>query len=74
MSEQLHVVTGAFGYSGKYLSRMLLKASHRVRTLTNSPDRKHEFGDSIEVHKFNFDDIDKLTESMRCVDVFYKIG
>ncbi|MCF6227968.1 MAG: NAD(P)H-binding protein [Planctomycetes bacterium] len=71
MTEQLHVVTGAFGYSGKYLSRMLLKAGHKVRTLTNSPDREHDFGDSIEVHKFNFDDIDKLTESMRGAEVFY---
>ncbi|MGB8643723.1 MAG: NAD-dependent epimerase/dehydratase family protein, partial [Anaerolineae bacterium] len=36
MAEQeLHVVTGAFGYSGKYIAARLLQAGHRVRTLTN---------------------------------------
>jgi nucleoside-diphosphate-sugar epimerase len=35
--EELHVVTGAFGYSGKYIAARLLDAGHRVRTLTDSP-------------------------------------
>jgi NADH dehydrogenase len=38
MSE-LHVVTGAFGYSGKYITLRLLEAGRRVRTLTNSLQR-----------------------------------
>jgi len=38
-AQELHVVTGAFGYSGKYLAARLLQAGHRVRTLTNSIDR-----------------------------------
>lgn len=50
---------------------MLLKAGHNIRTLTNSPDREHDFGDSVEVHAFNFDDIDKLTDSLRGAEVFY---
>jgi hypothetical protein len=32
----LHVVTGAFGYSGKYIATRLLAAGKTVRTLTNS--------------------------------------
>jgi NADH dehydrogenase len=39
----LHVVTGAFGYSGKYITRRLLERGVRVATLTNSPDRPNEF-------------------------------
>ena len=35
----LHVVTGAFGYSGKYIARRLLDRGVRVATLTNSPGR-----------------------------------
>ncbi len=31
----LCVVTGAFAYSGKYITRRLLTAGKRVRTLTN---------------------------------------
>ncbi len=34
-----HVVTGAFGYSGKYIAARLLEAGARVRTLTHSPRR-----------------------------------
>jgi len=35
-SEQV-IVTGAFGYSGKYIARRLLDAGYEVKTLTNSP-------------------------------------
>ncbi|MDR2401476.1 MAG: NAD-dependent epimerase/dehydratase family protein [Deferribacteraceae bacterium] len=34
-----HAVTGAFGYSGKYLAKRLLYAGEEVITLTNSPNR-----------------------------------
>lgn len=40
---QLHVVTGAFGYTGKYITRRLLDIGHRVRTLTGHPDRPNHF-------------------------------
>ena len=64
MSE-LHVVTGAFGYSGKYITTRLLEAGARVRTLTNSPHRANPFGDKVEAHPFNFDNPTALVESLR---------
>jgi NADH dehydrogenase len=67
----LHVVTGAFGFSGKYIARRLLDAGCRVRTLTNSPRRKNPFGDAVEVHPLNFDDAAQLTESLRGAKVLY---
>lgn len=48
-SPELEVVTGAFGFSGKYIARRLLDAGHRVRTLTNSMWRRNPFGDAIQV-------------------------
>ncbi len=33
---QLNAVTGAFGYSGRYIAKRLLKLGHDVVTLTNS--------------------------------------
>ncbi len=68
---QLHVVTGAFGYSGKYIAARLLQKGHRVRTLTNSPNRTNPFGNRIEACPFNFDDEDQLTESLRGATVFH---
>ncbi len=69
--QQLHIVTGAFGYSGKYIAARLLQQGHRVRTLTNSPNRQNPFGNQVEACPFHFDDNDKLVESLRGATVFY---
>ncbi|HML21099.1 MAG TPA: NAD(P)H-binding protein [Aggregatilinea sp.] len=68
---QVHTVTGAFGYSGKYIATHLLERGHTVHTLTNSTRRANPFGDQITVHPFNFDDPAALTESLRGVSVLY---
>lgn len=70
-SSELHVVTGAFGYSGRYITRRLLDAGVRVRTLTNAPQRANPFGDRVAVHPFSFDDPVRLVESLRGVSVLY---
>ena len=67
----LHVVTGAFGYSGRYIARRLLAEGHRVRTLTNSQDRPHPFGDAVSVHPLAFDDAARLVASLRGAKVLY---
>jgi NADH dehydrogenase len=67
----LHVVTGAFGYSGRYITERLLRAGHRVRTLTNSPDREHPFGNRVEVHPFNFDRPERLASSLEGARFLY---
>ncbi len=72
MSEsELHVVTGALGYSGKYITRRLLDAGRRVRTLTGSPDRPNPFGDRLDVRPFDFDNSSGLIESLRGAAVLY---
>jgi nucleoside-diphosphate-sugar epimerase len=42
-SRTVHAVTGAFGFSGKYVARRLLDEDRRVMTLTNSPNRPDPF-------------------------------
>lgn len=69
--EPLQVVTGAFGYSGKYITTRLLAAGCRVRTLTNSTQRQNPFGSKVEVCPFNFDDPSELVESLRGAAVLY---
>ena len=70
-ADGIHAVTGAFGYSGKYITRRLLARGHDVLTLTGSPDRANPFGDSIRVCPFDFDKPDKLAESLAGVSVLY---
>jgi len=71
MSKQIHIVTGALGYSGKYIAKRLLDAGHHVRTLTNSSNKPNPFGDRIEVHPLDFNNPDKLTESLKGASVLY---
>jgi NADH dehydrogenase len=68
---ELHVVTGAFGYSGRYISARLLEAGRRVRTLTNSPRRTNPFGTRVEVHGLNFDRPEALRVSLQGASVLY---
>jgi len=70
-AQELHVVTGAFGYSGKYIAARLLEAGHRVRTLTNSLHRFNPFGERVEAHPFNFDSPDQLAASLEGAAVLY---
>lgn len=65
----LCVVTGAFGYSGKYITSRLLAAGNRVRTLTNSLQRQNPFGGAVEAHPYNFDQPDDLTRSLQGAQV-----
>jgi NADH dehydrogenase len=65
-----YVVTGAFGYSGKYIATRLLASGKRVRTLTNSPQRHSPFGTAIEAHPYNFDNPDELARSLQGADAF----
>ena len=58
MAQELHVVTGAFGYSGKYIAKRLLAEGQRVRTLTNSMQRPNPFGNQVEAYPYNFDSPD----------------
>lgn len=59
------VITGAFSYTGKYATRLLLSRGYKVRTLTFHPDRENEFGRSVEAFPYNFDHADRLERSLR---------
>lgn len=61
---ELHVVTGAFGYSGSWIARRLLDRGHRVRTLTGHPDRPHSLRDRVSAHPFRFGDPSAMAEPM----------
>ncbi len=66
-----HAVTGAFGYSGKYIARRLLERGLPVITLTNSLDRKNPFRDQVRAYPFHFDEPDELAQRLTGVDVLY---
>ena len=67
---QLNAVTGAFGYSGRYIAKRLLKLGHDVVTLTNSV-ADDSFEGRVRAYPLNFDRPGELAESLRGVDVLY---
>lgn len=65
----LVAVTGAFGYSGRYIATRLLQAGHSVVTLTNSLNRGNPFGEKVRAFPLQFDQPNRLTESLQGTDV-----
>jgi NADH dehydrogenase len=59
------VITGAFSYTGKYATRLLLSRGYRIRTLTYHAERTNPFGDKVQVFPFDFDHPDRLSQTLR---------
>jgi NADH dehydrogenase len=70
-SVSVHAVTGAFGYSGKYIARRLLASGQTVITLTNSLSRANTFGNRVQAHPFDFHQPDLLAKHLEGVRVLY---
>lgn len=71
MITELHAVTGAYGYTGKYIAQQLLRDSFTVRTLTNTKPSSDPFGGQIETRPLAFENPEKLVESLRGAKVLY---
>jgi NADH dehydrogenase len=65
MADTKVVITGAFSYTGKYATRLLLRRGYKVHTLTFHPGRQNEFGSQVEAFPYSFDRPDQLRESLR---------
>lgn len=66
-----HTVTGATGYTGRYIASLLLEEGHQVQSLTGHPDRENPFGDRVKLLPFNFDNPQALTESLEGTDTLF---
>jgi NADH dehydrogenase len=68
---ELDVVTGAFAYTGRYITQRLLGAGRTVRTLTGHPERPNPFGERVTVAAFDFDDRERLTGHLSGATTLY---
>jgi len=64
-------VTGAFGFSGRYIAGRLLANGQKVRTLTNHPDRSSPLSGQVEVAPLDFRSADELARSLGGARVLY---
>ncbi len=67
----IHAVTGAFGYSGKYIASRLLDEGHEVITLTGSIDRQSRLSEKVKAIPYDFEHPARLAEALECVSVLY---
>jgi len=71
VADELNVVTGAFGFTGRYITSHLLAQGKKVRTLTNHPAHPNAFADKVEAMPLNFDDVDALARSLEGAAVLF---
>lgn len=67
----MNIVTGAFGYIGKYITQHLLEQGEEVKTITTHPDKPNPFGASVMSHKYDFDDPKRLIDHLRGAHTLY---
>lgn len=61
-------VTGAFSYSGKYITKRLLERGKEVINLTGHPNRPDPFGGKVRTYPLDFD-VAGMRRSLQGVDV-----
>ena len=61
-------VTGAFSYSGKYITKRLLARGEEVITLTGHPNRPDPFGGKVKAYPLDFDEA-SMRRSLQGADV-----
>lgn len=71
MSRQLHTLTGAFGYSGQAIARLLLARGERVRNVSGHPGRPDPFGGRVETRPLDFSDPIALRRALEGSTVLY---
>lgn len=69
--KNIHAVTGAFGYSGRYIASRLLDEGRDVITLTGSVHRSSDLSESLKVEPLDFKRPDVLARALDGVSTLY---
>jgi uncharacterized protein YbjT (DUF2867 family) len=67
----MNVVTGAFGYTGKYIARRLVNSGETVATLTGNSARANEFGPAVRAFPFRFENPEAMAASIAGAHTLY---
>jgi NADH dehydrogenase len=73
MHDKIHmdVVTGSFGYIGKYITRKLISSGKQVKTITTHPDKLNPFGKDVKAYPYNFDNPELLISILKGCDTLF---
>ena len=67
----MDVVTGSFGFIGKYITQELLDRGRAVKTVTTHTEKPNPFGDKVRAESYNFENPDKLTATLSGCDTLF---
>ena len=67
----MHVVTGAFSYTGSYIARRLLEAGEQVKTLSRREEPGHPLSDQVEFARLQFVDRRALVAALEGAEVLH---
>jgi uncharacterized protein YbjT (DUF2867 family) len=67
----MDVVTGAFGYIGRYIAKLLVEEGREVRTITTHPDKPNPFGSAVQAFSYSFDSPQRLTETLAGAETLF---
>ena len=71
MSPGTDIVTGAFGYIGRYITAQLLDSGRAVKTITTHIDKPNPFGARVKAYQYNFDHPELLKETLQGAEILY---
>jgi NADH dehydrogenase len=71
MAPRLDCVTGAFGFTGRFIARRLLERGHALRTLTDHPDATSPLSARIDARAYAFDRPEQLAKDLEGVHTLY---
>ena len=71
LETKLHTVTGATGYTGRYITSLLLEQGHRVQSLTGHLERENPFQNQVPLKPFSFDKPEALQRSLEGTDTLF---
>jgi uncharacterized protein YbjT (DUF2867 family) len=67
----VHVVTGAFSFTGAYVARALLERGERVRTLSRRRERGHPLEGQVELARLQFEDEEALARDLAGAETLF---
>jgi NADH dehydrogenase len=68
---KLHTVTGATGYTGRHITKLLLEQGDRVQSLTGHPERGNPFEGQVKLLPFDFDNPGELRKTLERTDTLF---
>lgn len=67
----MDIVTGSFGYIGKYITQKLISSGKQVKTITTHPDKPNPFGKDVKAYQYNFDNPELLVSILKGCETLF---